>query len=165
MNLVWDSSSESFFDDAQGVNDFKGYQIYRATYGPQDWDLIAAFEKSNSRAGTYVVHINGDTLNQKDSDGNWILTTLPDITNTFSDTGFVTVWGDTVSAPVYGLPYYYCVSAYDSGHPDAGLAPAYSPLSNYNKSVGNAPIPVFTKNLYEIFKNKNCDFYTGFFLR
>ncbi len=149
MNLVWDSSSESFFDDAQGVNDFKGYQIYRATYGPQDWDLIAAFEKSNSRAGTYVVHINGDTLNQKDSDGNWILTALPDITNTFSDTGFVTVWGDTVSAPVYGLPYYYCVSAYDSGHPDAGLAPAYSPLSNYNKSVGNAPIPVFTKNLYE----------------
>jgi len=149
MNLVWDNSAESFFDDAQAVNDFKGYQIYRATYDPQDWSLIAAFEKNETRSESYVVTINGDTLNQKDNNGDWILATLPGITNAFSDTGSVTPWGDTISAPIYGLPYYYGISAYDSGHPNAGLAPAYSPLTNYNKSSGNAPIPAFTKNLYE----------------
>ena len=75
------------------MNDFKGYQIYRATYGPQDWNLIAAFEKNDTRSGSYVIDINGDTLNEKDDEGAWVMATLPDIANAFSDTGFVTPWG------------------------------------------------------------------------
>ncbi len=202
VRLAWDTRAEFSFDANLGRIDFEGYQIYRASYNPQDWEMIAAFD--NRDESVFIVDVNGDTLNNKATatcenlefltqefceaagwewifpqagcenlnfltqesceaagwewiyfqyEGDWILHSLPPIQNQFEDLGGVNLWGDTIDTPLDGIPYYYAVSAYDGykSAEEAGqeLLPSYSPLSNYKKSVDNAPIPVFPGTLYE----------------
>ena len=151
VRLAWDTRAEFSFDANLGRIDFEGYQIYRASYNPQDWEMIAAFD--NRDESVFIVDVNGDTLNDKTTDGEWVLLDLPPIQNQFEDLGGVNIWGDTIDTPLDGIPYYYAVSAYDGykSAEEAGqeLLPSYSPLSNYKKSVDNAPIPVFPGTLYE----------------
>ena len=132
-------------------NDFEGYQVYRSTYLPQNWELITAFD--NLTEPVYVVSVDGDTLNNVDASGDWILVDLPDIQNSYDDYGGITLWDSIIVPPLNGLPYYYAVSAYDGfkSAQEAGqeLLPSYSPLSNYKKSADNAPLPVFPGKLYE----------------
>jgi hypothetical protein len=113
--------------------------------------MIAAFD--NRGESVFIVDVNGDTLNDKTTDGEWVLLDLPPIQNQFEDLGGANIWGDTIDTPLDGIPYYYAVSAYDGykSAEEAGqeLLPSYSPLSNYKKSVDNAPIPVFPGTLYE----------------
>ena len=151
MRLSWDTRAEFSFDANLGRIDFEGYQVYRASYNPQDWEMIASFD--NRDEPVLVVDVNGDTLNNMTNDGDWILLDLPPIQNQFEDQGGVNTWGDTIDTPLEGIPYYYAVSAYDGykSAEEAGqeLLPSYSPLSNYKKSADNAPIPVFPGTLYE----------------
>jgi len=151
VRLAWDTRAEFSFDANLGRIDFEGYQIYRASYNPQDWEMIAAFD--NRDESVFIVDVNGDTLNEKTTDGGWVLLDLPPIQNQFEDLGGINLWGDTIDTPLDGIPYYYAVSAYDGykSAEEAGqeLLPSYSPLSNYKKSVDNAPIPVFPGTLYE----------------
>jgi len=151
VRLAWDTRAEFSFDANLGRIDFEGYQIYRASYNPQDWEMIAAFD--NRDESVFIVDVNGDTLNDKTTDGGWVLLDLPPIQNQFEDLGGINLWGDTIDTPLDGIPYYYAVSAYDGykSAEEAGqeLLPSYSPLSNYKKSVDNAPIPVFPGTLYE----------------
>ena len=151
VRLAWDTRAEFSFDANLGRIDFEGYQIYRASYNPQDWEMIAAFD--NRDESVFIVDVNGDTLNDKTIDGGWVLLDLPPIQNQFEDLGGINLWGDTIDTPLDGIPYYYAVSAYDGykSAEEAGqeLLPSYSPLSNYKKSVDNAPIPVFPGTLYE----------------
>ena len=151
VRLAWDTRAEFSFDANLGRIDFEGYQVYRASYNPQDWEMIAVFD--NRDEPVFVVDVNGDTLNDRTLDGDWILLDLPLIQNQFEDLGGVNAWGDTIDTPLDGIPYYYAVSAYDGykSAEEAGqeLLPSYSPLSNYKKSADNAPIPVFPGTLYE----------------
>ena len=151
VRLAWDTRAEFSFDANLGRIDFEGYQVYRASYNPQDWEMIASFD--NRDEPVLVVDVNGDTLNNMTNDGDWILLDLPPIQNQFEDQGGVNTWGDTIDTPLEGIPYYYAVSAYDGykSAAEAGqeLLPSYSPLSNYKKSADNAPIPVFPGTLYE----------------
>ncbi len=153
MRLAWDTGSESSWDVNLGRIDFEGYQIYRAVYDPQDWVMIRAFDNLTD-SPVHIVNIYGDTLNQKDNNNTWILLDLPDIQNSIDDsTPFTTDWGTELDNPLNGLPYYYAISAYDGykSEEEAGqeLLPAYSPLTNYKKSVDGAPLPVFPTELYE----------------
>ena len=151
VRLAWDTRAEYSFDANLGRIDFEGYQVYRASYNPQDWEMIASFD--NRDEPVLVVDVSGDTLNNMTNDGDWILLDLPPIQNQFEDQGGVNTWGDTIDTPLEGIPYYYAVSAYDGykSAAEAGqeLLPSYSPLSNYKKSADNAPIPVFPGTLYE----------------
>ena len=163
MRLAWDNRAETEIDNMLGWNDFEGYQVYRAMYNPQDWELIGAFD--NRIESVLVVNSVGDTLNEVDEFGNWVLIDLPDIHNSCDDSydttdaercyspGGQTLWGTHVEHPVDGLPYYYAIVAYDSykSREEAGqeLFPAYSPLTNYKKSPQGAPIPVLPGKLYE----------------
>jgi hypothetical protein len=151
VRLAWDTRAEFSFDANLGRIDFEGYQVYRASYNPQDWEMIAVFD--NRDEPVFVVDVNGDTLNDRTLDGDWILLDLTLIQKKFEDLGGVNAWGDTIDTPLDGIPYYYAVSAYDGykSAEEAGqeLQPSYSPLSNYKKSADNAPIPVFPGTLYE----------------
>jgi hypothetical protein len=151
VRLAWDTRAEFSFDANLGRIDFEGYQIYRASYNPQDWQMIATFD--NRDEPVFIIDVNGDTLNEMTIEGDWILEDLPQIQNQFEDMGGVNTWGDTIDVPLEGIPYFYAVSAYDGykSAEEAGqeLLPSYSPLSNYKKSADNAPIPVFPGTLYE----------------
>ena len=151
VRLAWDTRAEFSFDANLGRIDFEGYQVYRASYNPQDWEMIATFD--NRDESVFIIDVNGDTLNDKTTDGDWVLLDLPPIQNQFEDLGGINIWGDAIDTPLDGIPYYYAVSAYDGykSAEEAGqeLLPSYSPLSNYKKSVDNAPIPVFPGTLYE----------------
>ncbi len=63
VRLAWDTRAEFSFDANLGRIDFEGYQVYRASYNPQDWEMIAAFD--NREEPIFVVDVNGDTLNNK----------------------------------------------------------------------------------------------------
>jgi len=173
MRLAWEPSAEEFIDPQLGFADFEGYQIYRAVYEPNNWQMIAAFD--NVEEPVFVVDAFGDTLNQKDADGNWLLIDLPDLIYTCDDGGDnpenscydpsgVTLWGanleDQINEkdllpyfPVNGLPYYYALVAYDSykSAEEFGMEilPSFSSLSNYKKSIDGAPVPVTPGRLYE----------------
>ena len=144
VRLAWDTRAEFSFDANLGRIDFEGYQVYRASYNPQDWEMIAAFDNRDEEV--FIVDVNGDTLNNEPIN-------LPEIQNPIEYVGGVNTCGDTIDVPLEGVPYYYAVSAYDGykSAEEAGqeLLPSYSPLSNYKKSADNAPIPVFPGTLYE----------------
>mgnify|MGYP006865006478 FL=1 len=164
MRAAWDNLSENSWDANLGRVDFEGYQLYRAIYNPQDWEMIAAFD--NIDEPVLIVNSFGDTLNEWDTNSeSWILIDLPDIKNQCDDSyqssdsdrcysaGGSTAWGSHITSPVDGLPYYYAIASYDGykSAEEAGqeLLPAYSPLTNYKKSFDGAPVPVLPGKLYE----------------
>jgi len=186
VKLAWDRSAETTPDPNLGKVDFQGYQVYRAAYNPQGWEMIYSYDMEPN-APTYVVTFAGDTLNAKDVNGTivnrgetadiggttyswddivtagapgdgqiagtWVLVDLPDIDQQFTDTGGTTPWGQVIESPVNSIPYYYALCAYDpektAAEAGQDLPRAYSPLSNYKKSPGGAPQPVYPSRLYE----------------
>lgn len=140
IKLAWDQAAENSFDPRVGAVDFEGYKIYRSLYTPGNWTMIAAFDNVDHPVD--VVNTQGDTLSSDPVN-------LPDIINSYIDYGGVTAWGDTISAPLNGIPYYYTVVAYDRNKPQLGIKPTESPLTNYKKSASNAAIPVYPGKLYE----------------
>ncbi len=145
MKLVWDNQAEVAIDPTLGTIDFEGYKIYRATYNPQGWTLIQAFDNLQDTP-VYVTNVEGDTVNAVKVD-------LPDIQNIYLDTGGTTPWGDVISRPLNSIPYYYAVTAYDpfKSVEDVGkeLPSVSSPLTNYKKSPTGAPIHVYPGKLAE----------------
>ena len=144
VKLAWDTSAETTLDPNLGRQDFEGYQLYRAAYAPQNWEMIASWD--NRDVPVWVVGSSGDTLG--DAPVN-----LPAIQQTFTDLGGNTVWGTTVEPPVNSIPYYYALTAYDpvktAAEAGQDLPRAYSPLSNYKKTLSGAPVPVYPSHLYE----------------
>jgi len=167
IELAWDRTAEISIDPNLGKTDFEGYQLYRSEYKPQGWEMIYAYDNVDGKV--YVVNMQGDTLNPKldgmdtlfqdddawaESTGDWVLVDLPDIKQTYRDLGGKTPWGTNLVAPLNSIPYYYALSAYDPTKTaeEAGqdLPRAYSPLSNYKKTLTGAPVPVYPSRLYEV---------------
>ncbi len=167
IDLAWDQIAETSVDPNLGRTDFEGYQLYRSTYNPQGWEMIYACDNIN--APVYLIDLQGDTLNPKlvgsdtlfqgetgwsEAEGNWVLIDLPDIEQTYQDLGGVTVWGSEIISPLNSIPYFYALSAYDpvktAAEAGQDLPRAYSPLSNYKKTLGGAPVAVYPSRLYEV---------------
>ena len=156
VQLVWDETSETAIDAFVGGPDFEGYKVYRSTYNASAWELIFACDNRDNES-VYITNTEGDTLNPTNPvDLPGIMDIWPPVADeslsyynnhTFIDRGGVNVWGDTVSAPVNGLPYYYAVAAYDPAKydPETGemsLSSIESAKNNYKKSASGAPDPV-----------------------
>lgn len=167
IELAWDRTAEISVDPNLGRTDFQGYQLYRAEYNPQGWSMIYACDMVD--APVYVVNMVGDTLNPKlsgsetlyhgeegwaESTGDWVLVDLPDIEQTYEDLGGTTAWGSSVISPLNSIPYFYALSAYDpiktAAEAGQDLPRAYSPLSNYKKTLSGAPVAVYPSRLYEV---------------
>lgn len=150
VSLAWDQSAEITPDPILERPDFEGYQVYRALYNPNGWEMIAAFDNLENTP-VYVVTANGDTINEK-VNGEWVMVDLPAIQNSYLDLGGNTVWGSTVSAPINSIPYFYAISAHDPAKSASAagqaLPKAYSPLSNYRKTPSGAFQPVYPGEQY-----------------
>lgn len=146
IELAWDNLAETTTDDMLGMIDFEGYKIYRAMYNPSNWQLIYACD--NRPDAVVVKDGEGNILNELDAQGNPILVNLPDISHTFRDEGG-TFLGQEVSAPIYGLRYYYVVVAFDPDKPATATRPQMlsqeSAKSNYRKDANGAPDPVIPR--------------------
>ncbi|MCK4579209.1 MAG: T9SS type A sorting domain-containing protein, partial [Candidatus Marinimicrobia bacterium] len=145
VKLVWDNIAEVTPDTKTKEIDFAGYKIYRALYSPSNWTLISAMFDTDMFPGDtiHVTNTDGDTL-------GWVLkSSAPQLTHSFTDSGGVTFWGNTIEAPINGLPYYYSVVAFDAGDPITGLPPAESGKNNYKKNAGGGPEPIVPKAIYE----------------
>ncbi|MEA3287625.1 MAG: hypothetical protein U9Q77_09670 [Candidatus Marinimicrobia bacterium] len=167
IELAWDRTAETGIDPNLGQTDFEGYQLYRSTYNPQGWEMIYSYDNVNG--AVYIVNQQGDTLNPKldgmdtlfvdetgweESAGSWILVDLPNIAQTYQDLGGMTPWGVSIEPPMNSIPYFYALSAYDpiktAAEAGQDLPRAYSPLSNYKKTLSGAPVAVFPSRLYEV---------------
>ena len=167
IELAWDRTAETTVDPNLGRTDFEGYQLYRSKYNPQGWEMIYACD--NVAAPVYLVNNEGDTLNPKlagtdtlfqddagwaESTAPWILLDLPDIEQTYQDLGGRTLWGTSVISPLNSIPYFYALSAFDpiktAAEAGQDLPRAYSPLSNYKKTLSGAPVAVYPSRLYEV---------------
>ncbi len=47
VELRWDDKAEKTPDPIDGLLDFAGYRVYRATWKPVGWELLAEFDKNN----------------------------------------------------------------------------------------------------------------------
>ena len=150
VSLAWDKVAETAIDAMLGTTDFEGYKIYRSMYNPSDWEMVAAFD--NRADSVFVLNTNGDTLNTKDTNGEWIKEDLPDIVHEYKDIGG-TFLGREVSRPINGLKYYYAVVAYDPNKEATALRPFLSSQesskSNYltDPNTG-APLEMIPTKLY-----------------
>ncbi|RQW03475.1 hypothetical protein EH223_09910, partial [candidate division KSB1 bacterium] len=116
VTLLWDTFAEESVDPISG-EDFEGYRIYRSTDPGWNDNLsitdgqgsttyrkpIAQFDLDNEYSGYAAVGIKGIHF---------------DLGN---NTGLVHSWTDTTVKN--GQKYYYAVTSYDHGQPDAGIAP------------------------------------------
>ncbi|MCK5520539.1 MAG: T9SS type A sorting domain-containing protein, partial [Candidatus Marinimicrobia bacterium] len=157
VKLAWDSGAESSFDPLVGAIDFEGYRIYRASFRPNDWELIAAFDKTDGPV--YMLNFDtGDTL--KNENGENIYVDLPDIANSYIDTGAVFYVKDESGAnmalfapeqPINNLPYYYVVTSFDNPYKFGAteFVPIECSKSNFmvDPSSG-APLPIFPRKVY-----------------
>ena len=168
--LSWDNSAESEVDPLVGAADFEGYRIYRATFSPGEWELIAAFD--NIDEPVYVFDFEtGDTL----FDGK--MYNLPSGMNnstglsefsitmghSYYDTLLAFIAKDTdgneieiisnISRPINNLPYFYVVTAYDNpaAHDRPEFPQIESARSNYrvNPETG-APDAVYPRKFYSL---------------
>ena len=150
VKLAWDNKAETTVDAMIGAPDFEGYKIYRSMYNPGNWEMIAAFD--NVPNPVYILNTEGDTLNSKDSEGNYIKFNLPDIVHTYIDTGG-TFLSKEVSRPINGLKYFYAVVAYDPDKEATASRPAMlsqeSSKSNYLTDIETgAPLEIVPTQLY-----------------
>jgi hypothetical protein len=146
IELAWDNLAETTQDAMLGESDFEGYKIYRAMYNPSGWQMIYACD--NRQEAVILKDGDGVVMNALDAQGNPIPVNLPDISHTFRDEGG-NFFGQDVSAPIYGLRYYYVVVAYDPDKPATTTRPAMlsqeSAKSNYRKDAKGAPDPVIPR--------------------
>ncbi len=116
VTLYWDDLAESSYDPISGY-DFEGYRIYRST-DPGFNDMtpitdgigsvtyrkpLAQFDVDNEYEGYAAVPIKGIQF--------WLGT----------NSGIVNTWTDSTAKN--GYKYYYAVTSYDHGAPEAGIAP------------------------------------------
>jgi hypothetical protein len=116
VTLLWDTFAEESIDPITG-EDFEGYRIYRST-DPGWGDMLEITDGQGS--ATYL-----KPLVQFDLDNEFsgyaeigIKGIRFDLGN---NTGLVHTWTDTTVTN--GQKYYYAVTSYDRGQPDAGIAP------------------------------------------
>ena len=155
VRLSWDNSAELEVDPLVGAADFEGYRVYRATFNPEGWEMIAAFD--NYDGFVYVVDFStGDTLYEGQ------MFDLPDLEHSWVDTqttfyvldedGNQTALIEDISRPINNLPYYYAVTAYDNpaAHGKPEFPPIESSKTNFktDPSTG-APTPVYPGKLYD----------------
>jgi len=100
VELRWDNKAETTPDPIDGAYDFVKYRVYRATWKPMNWELLAEFDKSA-------------------------------LQHSFVDTTLIP-----------GIPYYYAVTASDSGRPAQNIPPLETGKSNYKKDAKGAPVPL-----------------------
>ncbi len=164
VRLAWDNSAELMDDPLILEPDFEGYRVYRSSYSPGDWSLLAAFD--NTDALTYIIDFEtGDSL--KDSNGEPYFVNLPPfdvatsgINHFYEDVGDVMVAKDadgnlvelwTNEAPQNDLPYFYAVTSYDN--PAAHGRPEFPPIEssrvNFAVDEEGAPDPILPEGLYE----------------
>ena len=79
VRLSWDNSAELEVDPLVGAADFEGYRVYRATFNPEGWEMIAAFDNYDGPVNI-IDFSTGDTL----YDGQ--LFDLPDLEHSWVDT-------------------------------------------------------------------------------
>jgi len=146
IELAWDNLAETTIDDMLGEVDFEGYKIYRAMYSPSNWQMIFACDSRNEPV--ILKDGDGNIMNPLDANGEPVPVDLPDITHFYRDEGGEFM-GREISAPIYGLLYYYVVVAYDPDKPANPNRPALpsqeSAKSNYRKSASGAPDPVIPR--------------------
>ncbi len=154
VRLSWDNSAELEVDPLVGAIDFEGYRIYRATFNPESWEMIAAFD--NYDGPVYVVDFaSGDTL----FDGQMF--DLPDLEHSWVDTlstfyaldedGNEAAIISDIVRPINNLPYYYAVTSYDNpaAHDKPEFPPIESSKTNFKTDPATgAPTPVFPGKLY-----------------
>ncbi len=135
VTLYWDSAAEESFDQFLAglgleARDFEGYRVYRST-DPAFLDAlqitdgrgnlifrkpIAQFDRIDEHEGFHPVDVNGvkfylgDNRRDPGEDANGL-------THVFVDT--------TVTN---GIEYFYAVTAYDFGAPNANISPTESPI-------------------------------------
>jgi hypothetical protein len=155
VRLSWDNSAELEIDPLVGAADFEGYRVYRATFNPEGWEMIAAFDNYDGPVNI-IDFSTGDTL----YDGQ--LFDLPDLEHSWVDTqtafyvlgedGNETALIEDISRPINNLPYYYAVTSYDNpaAHGKPEFPPIESSKTNFktDPSTG-APIPVYPGKLYD----------------
>jgi len=144
VQLAWDNSAEIAIDAMLGSTDFEGYKIYRSLYNPSAWEMIAAFD--NVDGPVYVRDTQGNLMSED-------MVELPDIVNTYVDTGGYFL-GKDISKPINGLKYYYAVVAYDPDKEATATRPAMksqeSAKSNYmTDPVTGAPLAIVPTELYK----------------
>ena len=117
VTLIWDDFAEQSVDPIAG-RDFEGYRIYRSTdpgwndmlpitdgYGSQTYlKPLAQFDLVNEHAGYAPISIKGIRFDLG------------------TNSGLVHTWTDTTVRN--GQKYYYAVTSYDHGMPEAGIAPS-----------------------------------------
>ena len=155
VRLSWDNSAELEVDPLVGAADFEGYRVYRATFNPEGWEMIAAFDNYDGPVNI-IDFSTGDTL----YDGQ--LFDLPDLEHSWVDTQTVfyvldeddneTALIEDISRPINNLPYYYAVTSYDNpaAHGKPEFPPIESSKTNFktDPSTG-APTPVYPGKLYD----------------
>ncbi len=167
--LSWDSSAETEVDPLVGAADFEGYRIYRSTFSPGEWEMIATFD--NVDEPVYVIDFsNGDTLYDKQKfnlpSRMDYFSGLPDFSGIMGHNYFDTLTSfiaineagnevemiSNISRPINNLPYFYIVTAYDNpaAHDRPEFPQIESARSNYliDDATG-APKPVYPRKFYE----------------
>ena len=173
--MAWDNSAEIEVDPLIGANDFEGYRIYRSTFNPSGWELIAAFD--NIEEPTILIDFDtGDTLfnGEKfdlpyaiDSNGSPVFSSST-IQHSYIDTlssflvkneaGELDTLISNIERPLNNLPYYYVVTAYDnpSKHGKPEFPPIESARVNYkiDENTGS-PEPVYPRKFYNASESWN----------
>ena len=157
--LAWDASAEFEIDPLVGAADFEGYRIYRSTFNPGNWEMLAAFDNVDK-----PVHIidfdSGDTLyggqkfNLPPFDGESIPHTFTDTINSFivlDENGYSVEMISEIERPINNMPYYYVVTAYDNPamHDKPEFPPIESARANFKSDPATgAPVPVKPRKFY-----------------
>jgi hypothetical protein len=114
VTLAWDDIAEITPDPIDGMRDFVGYRVYRSKFRVGDWVLMQGYVDS-----TYAAKDPGSfpkTQYRWIQGGNY--------PHTFVD-----------STVIFGIPYYYSLTAFDSGRepPPTTIVSLESGQTNYKK--------------------------------
>ncbi|HID92737.1 MAG TPA: T9SS type A sorting domain-containing protein [bacterium (Candidatus Stahlbacteria)] len=128
VTLAWTDIAERTPDPIDGEYDFRGYRIYRCEFRVRDWKLIKGFVDAK------FAEENPESF-------------PTDIYEYIEDGIFPHTYVDT--NVIYGIPYFYAVTAFDAGRasPPAPIAvPSLeSGKTNYKKTEIGAEVPIYVK--------------------
>jgi len=127
VTLAWDDLAEITPDPLDKEYDFRGYRVYKSKFRVGEWELLKGFVDADF-AGA-----NPDSFPQPLYDYIEEGETFP---HSYVDTDII-----------YGVPYYYTVTSFDSGREPDPPTPAISSLesgkSNYKKDPVGAEVPIY----------------------
>jgi hypothetical protein len=125
VSLAWTDIAEQTPDPIDGEYDFRGYRVYRCEFKIGGWKLIGGYVDA------------GFAASQPDS-------CFPDsMYDIISDSVYPHTYVD--STVMYGIPYYYAVTAFDAGRTTPEIRSLESGKVNYKKNDMGAEIPVCVK--------------------